>query len=271
MDIGHGKADGRGAGGGASSSARRRRSPTSAITPRASDGEALGSHRRHSRARPPARGGGRHRALYPRPPQGSRTPRPPPIRRCGHVWKQWPRRAESPHSMGGSPPSIRPPPARLHPNDRVRIIRALEISTAAERARKAAGRGPSPRGRCLLIGLCHERGALNRRLAERARGMFSGGMMDEVKRLLARRLRRDLPGMAGIGYRQVAAALEGTHHGGRGARPHGSRHPSLRQAADDVVRARARPAMARRGSRRAGPKGAAERIVKEMTREGWIA
>jgi tRNA dimethylallyltransferase len=64
---------------------------------------------------------------------------------------------------------------RLHPNDRVRIIRAIEKhGSGASDGRAGWARTVSP-WQVLLIGLCQERGALNRRLEERARGMFSVG------------------------------------------------------------------------------------------------
>jgi tRNA dimethylallyltransferase len=100
---------------------------------------------------------------------------------------------------------------RLHPNDRVRIIRALEI-----RARRGAatddpaagdwGRSVPP-WRLLVVGLGQARARLNARLAERARAMVAHGMMEEVRRLLAAGYGESLPSMGGIGYRQFCAAL----------------------------------------------------------------
>src|SRR5262249_58305628 len=76
--------------------------------------------------------------------------------------------------------------ARLHPNDRVRIIRAIEkYELGGGRPSADAGWSSAvPPWRLLLIGLGQERSALNRRLEERAHEMLSGGMMDEVRRLL---------------------------------------------------------------------------------------
>src|SRR5207247_1110685 len=61
------------------------------------------------------------------------------------------------------------------------------------------------------------------------------------------RLRRDLAGHGGHRVPAGRGGGTGTHDGGRGARPHGSRYPPLRQATDDVVRARSSPPMAGRG------------------------
>jgi len=157
---------------------------------------------------------------------------------------------------------------RLHPNDRVRIIRAIEKHGSGASDEGGWARAVSP-WRVLLVGLCQERGALNRRLEERARGMFSGGMMDEVKGLLAAGYDETSPGMAGIGYRQVAAMA-------RGRLPEAE---ALALMVRDTRRYAKRQMtwFARDVDLRwldvdetGGAEGAAERIVKEMTREGWI-
>src|SRR5204863_3033883 len=58
---------------------------------------------------------------------------------------------------------------------------------------------------------------------------------------------RDLAGHGGHRVPAGRGGGTGTHHGGRGPRPYGPRYPPLRQAADDVVRARSSPPMAGRG------------------------
>ena len=60
-----------------------------------------------------------------------------------------------------------------------------------------------------MFGLMRERKALSRSLEERARGMLAGGMMQEVRRLLAAGHDETAPGMAGIGYRQMVAVIGG--------------------------------------------------------------
>ena len=100
--------------------------------------------------------------------------------------------------------------AALHPNDRVRLIRAIEVATA----RRGDG-APAPWAdavppfRLAMIGLALSRDALNARLAARVRGMVADGMMDEVARLRAAGYADSLPAMGGIGYRQLAAAADG--------------------------------------------------------------
>jgi tRNA dimethylallyltransferase len=157
--------------------------------------------------------------------------------------------------------------ARLHPNDRVRVIRAIE----------KLGRGPSPEGSwkraappwsVLMFGLRRERAALNESLEERARSMLAGGMMDEVRRLLAAGHDETAPGMAGIGYRQVVEVVRGRRSAGEAQRlmirdtqryakrqmTWFAREPEIRWLDMDEV---------------GGVEGAARCIHKHIVREGW--
>lgn len=157
---------------------------------------------------------------------------------------------------------------RLHPNDRVRIIRAIE-----KHGRGSGGGGgwarAVPPWSVLLFGLRQERNALNRRLEERARGMLSGGMMEEVKRLLAAGYDDKTPGMAGIGYRQFAAVAKGrmTEAEALGLMVRDTRRYAKRQmtwfAREPDIRWLDVDEMG-------GPEGTAERVVKEISREGWM-
>jgi tRNA dimethylallyltransferase len=102
--------------------------------------------------------------------------------------------------------------ARLHPNDRVRLIRALEIAQQrepSEQARSTDWATAAPPFKLLMVGLRQARAALDGRLADRVRAMVAGGMMDEVRRLREAGYGTTLPAMGGIGYRQLAAVLEG--------------------------------------------------------------
>jgi tRNA dimethylallyltransferase len=157
---------------------------------------------------------------------------------------------------------------RLHPNDRVRIIRAIEKHGSGAGDEGGWARAVSP-WQVLLFGLCQERGALNRRLEERARGMFSGGMMDEVTRLLGAGYDESSPGMAGIGYRQVAAVARGrmTEAEALGLMVRDTRRYAKRQMTWFAREATLRWLDV---DETGGAEGAAERIVKEMTGEGWI-
>jgi tRNA dimethylallyltransferase len=164
---------------------------------------------------------------------------------------------------------------RVHPNDRVRIVRAIEIATlgtaapeagapsAADWSRGAAG------WRLVMVGLAQERPALNRRLADRARAMVERGMMEEVRRLLDAGYHEGLPSMGGIGYRQFCAVL-----GGRMPR-----EQALRLMIRDTTRYAKRQMtwFARDPEvrwidvdRAGGVEAAAEIILKQVTQEGLI-
>jgi tRNA dimethylallyltransferase len=97
---------------------------------------------------------------------------------------------------------------RLHPNDSVRIIRALELVRAGASLGEA-WRRPAARQDVVYVGLTMDRARLRARLDARAEGMMAGGLAAEVRSLLDRGYDRSLPAMQGIGYRDVAAVLAG--------------------------------------------------------------
>ncbi len=97
---------------------------------------------------------------------------------------------------------------RIDPRNVRRVIRALEVSRAAG-APFSGLRRKRPLYNALVIGLTAERAALYRLIDARVDAMLAAGLVDEVKRLLARGYKPDLPAMSGIGYRQVIAYLAG--------------------------------------------------------------
>jgi tRNA dimethylallyltransferase len=100
---------------------------------------------------------------------------------------------------------------RLHPNDTVRVVRALERlraggGTAARQERWQGEDGPyAP----IYVGLTMDRAALAARLRARAQAMVERGLLDEVRALLARGLGPELPSMHGIGYREFVQVARG--------------------------------------------------------------
>ena len=159
--------------------------------------------------------------------------------------------------------------ARLHPNDQVRIIRAIEKHGRGTPSAGGWARATTP-WHVVMFGLRRERAALNRDLEERARSMVAGGMMDEVRRLLAGGHDETAPGMAGIGYRQWAQVARGrmtedealrlmvrdTQRYAKRQMTWFAREPDVRWLDVDEV---------------GGVEGAAESIHKHILREGWIA
>ncbi|MDF2753143.1 MAG: tRNA delta(2)-isopentenylpyrophosphate transferase, partial [Gaiellaceae bacterium] len=78
--------------------------------------------------------------------------------------------------------------ARVHANDRRRVVRALELSEVGASLAPTEGRlwSEEMRHPTLVVGLEVPRDALDRRITERTRQMFESGVEDEVRRALAR-------------------------------------------------------------------------------------
>jgi len=105
-----------------------------------------------------------------------------------------------------------PAAARIRPRDRVRIVRALEVLLRTGRPISEHHRDGA-RGlegyRTLLVGLALPRDVLRRRVEARTRAMIEGGLVDEVKAVLAAGRSPDLRPLQAIGYRQALAVLRG--------------------------------------------------------------
>lgn len=104
--------------------------------------------------------------------------------------------------------------ARIHPNDRQRIQRALEVyqlsgQTMTELQALDSGQA-LPYRLAKLILAPTDRAELHRRIESRFRQMLDAGLVEEVRGLHARGdLNVDLPSMRAVGYRQVWEYLEG--------------------------------------------------------------
>jgi len=101
--------------------------------------------------------------------------------------------------------------ARLHPNDEVRVIRALEIVRGGGGARYGAGRWRDPGGSydVTYVGLTLDRAALAKRLRARAQAFVAAGLRQEVRRLLARGYSPELPSLQSMGYREFVEVEQG--------------------------------------------------------------
>ncbi len=97
---------------------------------------------------------------------------------------------------------------RLHPNDSVRIIRALELTRAGSVGGQAWGRLTSDFP-VVYIGLTMDRVRLAARLRARCAAMASAGLAAEVQQLLARGYDETLPALQGIGYRDFVGVIRG--------------------------------------------------------------
>lgn len=100
--------------------------------------------------------------------------------------------------------------AALNGQDRVRIVRALEvyrltgksITTLRENNRQ-------PGFRLAVAGCIRDRDELRIRIRSRIEKMLEDGFLDEVQRLLDAGYRKDLPSMQGLGYAQMIQYLHG--------------------------------------------------------------
>jgi tRNA dimethylallyltransferase len=100
---------------------------------------------------------------------------------------------------------------RIHENDTVRAVRALEVSLLAKRPMSDMMRErtrPLIGYRVVLIGIIPARRELARRIEARIAEMFDGGLVDEVQGLVSE-FGSDAPVLKAIGYRQVAQYLGG--------------------------------------------------------------
>lgn len=105
-----------------------------------------------------------------------------------------------------------PTAARLHPNDTLRVVRALEVFHATGRPLSDHHRGHQFADRpyeVFKIGLTMDRQALYRRLDDRVEAMIAAGLLDEVKGLLDAGYGPHLKSMQSIGYRHMAAFVRG--------------------------------------------------------------
>lgn len=101
---------------------------------------------------------------------------------------------------------------RIHPNDRFRVIRALEVYRITGRPisdlRQDHAFG-SVRYDCCKIGLSLDRNSLYRNIDNRVDSMIFSGFLDEVKALLAAGYSADLKPMRSLGYRHMCDYIEG--------------------------------------------------------------
>jgi tRNA dimethylallyltransferase len=99
---------------------------------------------------------------------------------------------------------------RLHPNDHVRVVRALEMARAGTSTlAQARWSEPADSYDVTYFGLTMERRALAARLAARTASFVHAGLRAEVERLLARGYDVALPSLQSIGYREFVRVVRG--------------------------------------------------------------
>ncbi len=102
---------------------------------------------------------------------------------------------------------------RISPNDRQRVLRALEINlVSGEPVREKPARTGLLGGDTPVLKLClflSDRAVLHRKIAQRVDHMLELGLVDEVARLRKQFPgARNLPAMRSVGYQQVWSYLE---------------------------------------------------------------
>ncbi len=100
----------------------------------------------------------------------------------------------------------------IHAHNVKRMIRALEFhhltgEKISEHNTREAGR-QSPYRYCYFV-LNDDRKKLYRRIEERVDQMLQAGLVEEVRRLMARGCRRDMVSMQGLGYKEILDYLAG--------------------------------------------------------------
>jgi len=103
--------------------------------------------------------------------------------------------------------------ARIHPHDKNKTMRALEVRLIEGRPLSALferGRAPLAGFRPIQLGLDPPREVLYERLNARASAIFARGLVDEVRHLLAAGVSRVAKPFESLGYKQALQVAEGS-------------------------------------------------------------
>lgn len=102
--------------------------------------------------------------------------------------------------------------SRIHPGDKRRIVRALEIYEITGRpisVLQEEGKEKNTDFNPIMIGLNRSREELYGRIDKRVEKIFQQGFVEEVKTLLEKGYGKNLISMEALGYREVVQFLEG--------------------------------------------------------------
>ncbi len=97
----------------------------------------------------------------------------------------------------------------LHPNDRFRIQRALEVATLLGHPLKDLPVATGKRDEAFVVRVQCERTLLHERIALRTEQMLQGGLIEEVEGLLRDGVGETCKPMQSIGYKEVSEFLRG--------------------------------------------------------------
>lgn len=101
---------------------------------------------------------------------------------------------------------------RIHPNDRQKLVRALELIFLAGRPASSVQSAPRHRleGFAILqLGLAPDRVLLRERIDQRTVAMFGGGLIEELRQLLGCGFSPELKSLQSLGYKQARQVLSG--------------------------------------------------------------
>jgi tRNA dimethylallyltransferase len=101
--------------------------------------------------------------------------------------------------------------AKLHPHDKRRIIRALEVYRLTGRPishLQTQFEDGRPAAQCRVFVLTWPRAVLHQRIQRRVDAMFAAGLVDEVRGILARHQALSRTARQAVGYREVIQSLQ---------------------------------------------------------------
>jgi tRNA dimethylallyltransferase len=101
------------------------------------------------------------------------------------------------------------PEARVDLQNRVRLVRAIEVLEVAGPPLSRLQRRVPPAWQPQRLGLVAELAVIDERLAQRSRRQVERGLIEETRRALAEGVPADAPVLTGIGYAEAMAHLRG--------------------------------------------------------------
>ena len=101
--------------------------------------------------------------------------------------------------------------ANIHPNNLIKVIRALEVIYASGNPIKSFKKAlvPTKDYKTKIIGLTMDRELLYKRINNRVNQLFEMGLINEVEALLQQGLTEENISMKGIGYKEIISHLNG--------------------------------------------------------------